>query len=96
MSLPVLAVAVAYVLGAGLWAFRTLNVGALHTLGATELTKIWSGSQWDPDLVREILFNGRRNVDGINVKVSCLKMAHVFLRRGVVCFSPLILVQVAW
>ena len=96
LSLLILGIAVAYVLGAGFWAFRTLTVGQSHTVSVVELKRLLSSRDHENLLINEILANTRRNTDIINRKVSGIVMAHLFLRKGIFAFGALILVQVAW
>jgi hypothetical protein len=96
LSLIVLSASVAFLLGASHWAFKTLRVGTFHVLSAAELQAFWKSDNRQDRLVNEILKNIRRNSDAINDKVSCMKMAHIFLKRGIVYFGALILLQAAW
>jgi len=96
VSLPLLAISVLYLLGAGFWAFRTLTVGTFHTLDAKDLRTIWQSPNRDNLIVNEVLKNARRNREPVNYKVSCIKMTHIFLRRGIMCFGFLVLAEAGW
>jgi hypothetical protein len=96
LSLLILGIAVVHILWAGHWAFKTLTVQAFHAMDGTDLIKIWSDADPVQSLVRETLITTRRNRDAINEKVSSIKMAHIFLKRGIYWFGFLLLAQVIW
>jgi hypothetical protein len=97
LSIPVLGLAVLYVLGAAYWSFKTLTVGRSHTIGTAELGGIWaSANGHKASLINTILANTRRNSDLVNVKVSSIMMAHNYLRRSILFFGLLLLLQVGW
>jgi hypothetical protein len=96
LSLPILGIAVVHILWAGHWAFKTLTVQAFSAMDGTNLMEIWSDADPVQSLVRETLITARKNRDTINEKVSSIKMAHIFLKRGMYFFGLLLLVQVGW
>jgi hypothetical protein len=50
----------------------------------------------EPDLGAPLLLHTRRNPDGVNWKVTCIKMAHEYLLRAFLTFSLLLLVNIGW
>ncbi|HEV2567959.1 hypothetical protein [Sphingomonas sp.] len=97
LSQALLAIAVLYVAGAGLWAFRTLRVSITYRVDVGDLTRSWSGRKDPrPALVRQILRASRRNRDGVNEKVTGIRMAHAFLLRSFMTFALLLLVNAGW
>ena len=97
LTLPVLAVAVAYLGNAGWWAFQAIGVGSYHCVYPIDLVKIWrAGKVVQRRLVVEMLVAIRRNQEVINRKVSASKMTHAFLLRAIFAFSTLLLVRIAF
>jgi hypothetical protein len=93
-SLPILILAVAYLLRGAQWAFRTLQVGTYVRLDAEDLLNIWDGTEDpQPRLITEMLIATRRNRDTVNAKVSTIKMAHEFLIRAFLMFAALLLLE---
>lgn len=84
-------------LRAALWAFDTLKVSASHRVDVNELTNIWSDDdkKYETRLVIANLSCVRRNRNGVNLKVTCIKMTHALLLRIFVAFFLLILIQSA-
>lgn len=96
LNMLLLGLAVAYSAAAGLWAFKVLQVAASHEPGLLDLEKAWGAPHPGQTLARRLLLHTRRNREGINSKVSCIKMAHVFLVRAFLTFSLLLLVNIVW
>lgn len=97
ITLPLLAVAVAYFVNAGWWAFRTVRVGNYHCVYPRDLVKIWrAGKPIQRSLVTETLTAIRQNQETVNGKVTAFKMAHEFLLRAIVAFSALLIVRIAF
>ena len=96
LSLLVLGIAVLHILWAGRWAFKTLTVQTFYAMDSKDLMRIWSESEPVQGLVRETLKITRNNSDAINEKISSIKMAHIFLKRGMFWFGLLLLIQVIW
>ncbi|MBI2260769.1 MAG: hypothetical protein HYU62_03795 [Caulobacterales bacterium] len=86
----------AYLLGSGRWAFRTLAVSASSRLDARELIQIWTGGNPRAELAKGLLECVRLNRDGVNQKVSAIKMAHAFGWRAFVSLMIAVLVRAAW
>lgn len=96
LNMLLLGLAVAYSAAAGLWAFKVLQVAASHEPGIVDFEKAWAAPHPSQTLARRLLLHTRRNREGINAKVSCIKMAHVYLVRAFLTFSLLLLVNIVW
>jgi hypothetical protein len=96
INMLLLGLAVAYTAGAGLWAFRVLEVSISHEPGLGDFELSWKKPQPAQALARRLLLHTRRNQDGINWKVSCIKMAHAFLLRAFLTFSLLLILNIGW
>jgi hypothetical protein len=94
LTLIILSLAVAYLIGAVVWALRTVAVGTYHRVGSNDVLRIWrAGHNRDENLARETLIAVRSNQGEINRKVSAVKMTHLFMVRAVLVFCSLLLVQ---
>jgi hypothetical protein len=96
LNMLLLGLAVAYIASAGHWAFRELKVGVSHEPGLTDFEKAWGVPHPSQTLARRLLLHTRRNRDGVNWKVTCIKMAHEYLLRAFLTFSLLLLVNIGW
>ena len=98
VTLPILSIAVAYMAGAGFWAFRTVTVKVFHRVDATDLVRIWQKSDEHllSALTAEILSTVRLNREAVNSRVSALRMAHTFMLRGFFSFAILVVVAAGW
>jgi hypothetical protein len=96
LSLPMLAVAVLYLIGACVWAFKTIGVATFHQIDVTELLRIWREEKLLPKLITEIFVVTRRNRDHINSKVSYVKLAHAFIFRAFVVFGVIVVLEAGW
>lgn len=96
LNMLLLGLAVAYTASAGHWAFRELKVGISHEPGLADFEKAWRAPHPSQTLARRLLLHTRRNRDGVNWKVTCIKMAHEFLLRAFLTFSLLLLVNIGW
>lgn len=97
LTLPLLAVAVAYLSASGWWAFRAVSVDRYHCVYPVDLVNIWGkGKEVQRQLVIEMLSAIRRNQEMVNRKVSALKMTHEFLLRAAFSFSALVLLRVSF
>lgn len=96
LSVLLLAIAIVYVARAGVWAFRVLEVSASHLPGVSDIDKAWRDQDPQTYLTRQILTCARLNQDGVNDKVSRIKMAHAFLLRGFLAFTFLLLINIGW
>lgn len=85
---------VAYLVTSGVWAFRTLAVSTHNRIDATDIVNLWAEQDAKSALIRDLLVTTRMNRDGVNLKVSHIKMAHAFLLRTFIAFALLLLVAV--
>ena len=88
--------AVAYLLRAGAWAFRTLQVAGFAQLGPGELVKSWSKKTPKAALAKQLSSAVLYNYPLVNRKVSGIKMTHEYLLRAFLSFTILLVLQVMW
>lgn len=97
ITLPILAVAIAYLCNAAWWAFRTVQVGKYHRIYSADLVKIWrAGRSIQKRFVEETLIAVRNNQETVNNKVTAFKLAHEFLLRAIAAFAALLVVRIAF
>lgn len=96
LNLMLLGLAVAYIASAGHWAFQELKVSVSHEPGLSDFEKSWGAPNPGQTLARQLLLHTRRNREGVNWKVTCIKMAHEFLLRAFLTFSLMLLVNICW
>lgn len=96
LNMVLLGLAVAYTASAGLWAFRELEVSVSHEPNLSDFEKAWAFPHPSEALARRLLLHARRNNQGVNWKVTCIKMAHEYLLRAFLTFSLLLLLNIAW
>ncbi len=97
LTLPLLALALAYFSAACVWAFRTVEVGTYHRVYPADLVRIWQDRKsLRRQLVAETLAAVRRNQEPVNDKVSASKMAHAFLLRAVLVFALLLVIRISF
>ena len=80
-----------YLMAAGIWVFRTLNVRAYRRVDVGELLKIKIHRDEEVALCREILRSVRESRNTVNEKITCMMMAHLFLVRMFVMFVLLVI-----
>ena len=73
-----------------------MKVGVSHEPGLADFEKAWRIPRPSQALARRLLLNTRRNREGVNWKVTCIKMAHEYLLRAFLTFSVLLLVNIGW
>lgn len=95
-SLLIFALAVCYLVKAGLWAFHTLKVSSFHQVHSSDLARIVSSSESRAALAKEITQAVTANYSLVNEKVTCIKMTHEFLLRAFLTFALLMGVQGLW
>jgi hypothetical protein len=95
-SLLIFALAVCYLVKAGLWAFHTLKVSRFHQVHSSDLARIVGGSDSRVALAKEITQAVTANYSLVNEKVTCIKMTHEFLLRAFLTFALLMVVQGLW
>ena len=88
--------AVAYLLRAGAWAFRTLQVAGFAQLGPGELVKSWNKRTPKAALAKQLSSAVLYNYPLVNRKVSGIKMTHEYLLRAFLSFTILLVLQVMW
>lgn len=88
--------AVAYLLRAGAWAFRTLQVAGFAQLGPGELVKSWNKKTPKAALAKQLSSAVLHNYPLVNRKVSGIKMTHEYLLRAFLSFTILLVLQVMW
>lgn len=85
---------VLYLVRSGIWSFRTLAVSTHNRIDATDIVHLWKEPDANSALIRDLLLTTRMNRDGVNAKVTNIKMAHAFLLRTFIAFAILLLVAV--
>lgn len=95
-NMILLGLAVAYTAAAGWWAFRVLKVATSHEPGLGDFEASLEDQSPTATLAGRLLLHTRRNQDGIDWKVSCIKMAHEFLLRAFLAFSSLLMLNIGW
>ncbi|MFJ5284824.1 hypothetical protein ACIP66_13360 [Pseudomonas sp. NPDC088429] len=95
-SLLIFALAVCYLVKAGLWAFHTLKVSRFHQVHSSDLARIVGNSESRVALAKEITQAVTANYSLVNEKVTCIKMTHEFLLRAFLTFALLMVVQCLW
>ncbi|MDE0397764.1 MAG: hypothetical protein OXL96_08185 [Candidatus Poribacteria bacterium] len=91
--------AIAYLLAAGVWTFRTIEVSGYHRVEVEDLFRLGIEREIKLALSRKILATVMKNRAVVNRKVTNLRMAHAFIIRlfvSIVLISsfPLILTVV--
>lgn len=95
-SLPLLFLAIAYLLASAFWAFKTMQVSVSVRVDPGDMVEIWSRPRPKGRLAAELLVAVRLTRDPVNEKISSIKVTHEFLLRAFVTFALLLLLQVAW
>ncbi len=88
--------AVAYLLRAGAWAFRTLQVAGFAQLGPGELVRSWNKKSPKAALAKQLSSAVLYNYPLVNRKVTGIKMTHEYLLRAFLSFTILLVLQVMW
>lgn len=88
--------AVAYLLRAGGWAFKTLKVSGFTQLGPGELASSWKKADPRERLAKQLSLAVLANYPLVNKKIDGIKMTHEYLLRAFLSFSLLMVVQAAW
>jgi hypothetical protein len=96
VTLTIFLLGMAYLLACGVWAFRTLRVSVYSRVDIPELLQATASSDPEQYLVKEMLCAVRTNRDSVNAKITCIKMAHLFLIRTFLTLSLLLMVIVFW
>lgn len=96
LSIPLLGLAVCYLVAAGVWAFRAVGVSTFQQLDVAELVSIWREENPLVPLIQETLVAARMNRGNVNRKVSCIKMAQAFMLRTFIVFGALVVIEAGW
>lgn len=88
--------AVAYLLGAGAWAFRTLKVEGFAQLSPGEMVRSWKKISPKAALAKQLSSAVLYNYPLVNRKVTGIKMTHEYLLRAFLSFTFLLVLQVLW
>lgn len=96
VTLSIFVLGMAYLLACGVWSFRTLKISIYSRADITELLQAAKTPDPEQHLVKEVLCAVRTNRDGVNAKITCIRMAHLFLIRTLLTFSLLLMVIVLW
>ena len=86
----ILLFAVAYLLAAGVWTFKTIEVSGYRRVGVEDLLRMKQKEETELALCRELLRSVIENRSVVNEKVSKLLMAHAFLVRMFVVYVLLV------
>lgn len=86
----ILLLAVAYLLAAGVWTFKTIQVSGYKRVGVEDLVQLKGQKEVELALCRRLLKSVIENRSIVNDKVSNLLMAHAFLVRMFVVFVLLV------
>ena len=96
IGLVLFGLAVAFLLRAGAWAFRTLKVAGFAQLGPGELANTWKESSPKAGLAKQLARAVLHNYSLVNEKVTGIKMTHEYLLRAFLTFTILLVLQVMW
>lgn len=96
VNMAILAGAVVYVTMAGWWSFRVLKVAASSRIGISDAEAAWKKPKPAIHVAQSILACARLNQDGVNDKVTGIKMAHAFLIHAFFTFATLLLLNIIW
>jgi hypothetical protein len=93
VGLTLLLLATVYLLRAGAWAFSALDVDKSTRVDVLDLAQLWARPMGAPQaLIREILCAVRSDRDGVNNKLTAVRMTQAFLIRSAVAFTFLMIV----
>lgn len=96
LSLLTFGVSIAYLVGAGWWAFKTINVAVAHTISPYDIAMSWKTDSPEQGLAKRLAKAVIANYDRVNEKVSFIKMTHAYLLRSFFCFVALLVIQASW
>lgn len=96
LSLVTFGVSVAYLVGAGWWAFKTIGVATSHTISPYDIAMSWKTDDPEQELAKRLAKAVIVNYDGVNEKVLFIKLTHAYLLRSFFCFVALLLIQASW
>ena len=96
LGLLIFAWAIAYLLRAGAWAFRTLQVAGFAQLSPGDLVRSWNKKSPKAALAKQLSSAVLYNYPLVNRKVTGIKMTHEYLLRAFLSFTILLVLQVMW
>ena len=96
MNASGLVVATGYIAMAGYWAFQTLQVSASHRADIHDMAEAWQAPDPRRRLITATFKATRMNWNGVNRKVSCVKLTHAFLLRAFIVFTGLLALNALW
>ena len=96
ISLLTFVISVAYLIGAGWWAFKTIKVSITHTISPCDIAMSWKTDSPEQGLAKRLSKAVIANYDGVNEKVLFIKLTHAYLLRAFFCFVALLLIQAIW
>lgn len=96
LSLLTFGVSVTYLVGAGWWAFKTINVAISYAIGPDDIAKSWETDCPKQELAKRLCRAVIANYDRVNEKISFIKMTHAYLLRSFLCFIALLIIQTSW
>lgn len=85
-----------YLLRCGMWALRALAVRTSHRVDASELVKLWPGTDRKSVLARRLLDCVRRDRPLLNKQVTSIIMAQELAVRAIVSFILAMLLRSGW
>lgn len=95
-SLLTFGISVTYLVGAGWWAFKTINVAVSYTISPYDIAMSWKTDSPEQELAKRLAKAVIANYGRVNEKVSFIKMTHAYLLRSFFCFAALLLIQTGW
>lgn len=95
-SLLTFGISVTYLVGAGWWAFKTINVAVSYTISPYDIAMSWKTDSPEQELAKRLAKAVIANYGRVNEKVSFIKLTHAYLLRSFFCFVALLLIQTGW
>ncbi|MER9338949.1 hypothetical protein NKJ06_34490 [Mesorhizobium sp. M0293] len=96
VAFVLLSIGICYLFSAGRWSLKTIQVGVFYDVHVSDIVKIWENKEVKQNLLRHILQSVVRNRDANNFKITCIKIAHMFVLRAILIFSAFLLLPMAW
>lgn len=96
LSLLMFGISVAYLIGAGWWAFKTIKVAISYTISPYDIAMSWRTDNPQQELAKRLSKAVIGNYDRVNEKVLFIKMTHAYLLRSFFGFVALLLIQASW
>ncbi|MNP50314.1 hypothetical protein D3C76_1445730 [compost metagenome] len=96
MSLLAFGVSVSYLVRAGWWAFKTLQVSVAYQIGPDDIAESWKMPNPKQELAKRLTHTVISNYSRVNNKILFIKMTHEYLLRAFISFVLLLSIQAAW